>query len=155
MCSCLPQSSNGRSGLHVPDRQAIVRRRTFASRCCASSGHSVNSLRRERIARDGSAHGVLLLSRCRPGRAFCRRRRRFIAVSCPMADRLVPDVVAAKVVEHFAEIERNRVGEGKHEAYHAMLHTLKDRYGVERRREARPTRICPRRRELVGACDTD
>jgi hemerythrin-like domain-containing protein len=48
----------------------------------------------------------------------------------PMADRLVPDDVAAKVVEQFEEIERNRVGEGKHEAYHAMLHSLKDLYGA-------------------------
>lgn len=48
----------------------------------------------------------------------------------PMADRLVPDDVAATVMEKFEEIERVRVGEGKHEAYHAMLHTLKDFYGV-------------------------
>ncbi|HEX7484874.1 MAG TPA: hemerythrin domain-containing protein [Vicinamibacterales bacterium] len=48
----------------------------------------------------------------------------------PMADRLVPDEVATKVVEQFAAIERDRVGEGKHEAFHVMLHTLKDRYGV-------------------------
>jgi len=48
----------------------------------------------------------------------------------PMADRLVPDEAAAKVVEQFAIIERDRVGEGKHEAYHAMLHTLRERYGV-------------------------
>lgn len=48
----------------------------------------------------------------------------------PMADRLVPDEAAAKIVEQFEEIERDRVGAGKHEAYHAMLHTLKDRYGV-------------------------
>jgi hemerythrin-like domain-containing protein len=48
----------------------------------------------------------------------------------PMADRLVPDEAAAKVLEQFATIERDRVGEGKHETYHVMLHTLKDRYGV-------------------------
>ena len=48
----------------------------------------------------------------------------------PMADRLVPDEVAAKIVEQFEAIERDRVGEGKHEAYHAMLHTLKDCYGL-------------------------
>lgn len=48
----------------------------------------------------------------------------------PMADRLVPDEVAAKIVEQFEEIERNRVGEGKHEAYHAMLHRLKGLYEV-------------------------
>lgn len=48
----------------------------------------------------------------------------------PMADRLVPEDVAATLAEKFEEIERDRVGEGKHEAYHAMLHTLKDLYGV-------------------------
>jgi hemerythrin-like domain-containing protein len=47
-------------------------------------------------------------------------------VLLPMADRLVPDDVAGKVVGQFEEIERIRVGEGKHEAYHAMLHGLKD-----------------------------
>jgi hemerythrin-like domain-containing protein len=48
----------------------------------------------------------------------------------PMADRLVPDEVAARLVEQFEGIERDRVGEGKHDAYHAMLHRLKDLYGV-------------------------
>ena len=48
----------------------------------------------------------------------------------PMADRLVPDDAAAKLLEQFEEIERDRVGAGRHEAYHAMLHALKDRYGV-------------------------
>ena len=35
----------------------------------------------------------------------------------PMADRLVPDDVAVIMVERFEAIERDRVGEGKHEAY--------------------------------------
>jgi hemerythrin-like domain-containing protein len=48
----------------------------------------------------------------------------------PMADRLIPDGVAATLAERFEQIERDRVGEGKHEAYHTMLHTLKDLYGV-------------------------
>jgi hemerythrin-like domain-containing protein len=48
----------------------------------------------------------------------------------PMADRLVPDEAAATLLEQFEAIERDRVGEGRHEAYHAMLHTLKDRYGL-------------------------
>jgi hemerythrin-like domain-containing protein len=48
----------------------------------------------------------------------------------PMADRLVPVDVAARLYEQFEEIERDRVGEGRHEAYHAMLHHLKDHYGV-------------------------
>ncbi|MFH1017067.1 MAG: hemerythrin domain-containing protein [Pseudomonadota bacterium] len=49
----------------------------------------------------------------------------------PMADRLLPDDVAAKMLERFEVIERDRVGEGKHEAYHAMLHRLKDIYRIE------------------------
>jgi len=48
----------------------------------------------------------------------------------PMADRLVPDDVAAKMVDQFDAIERDRVGEGKHEAYHAMLGRLKHLYRV-------------------------
>lgn len=49
----------------------------------------------------------------------------------PTADRLVPDDAAATLVEKYDEIERERVGEGKHEAYHAMLYELKDRYEIE------------------------
>jgi hemerythrin-like domain-containing protein len=52
------------------------------------------------------------------------------SVLFPMADRVLPDEVAASLTERFEEIERDRVGEGKHEAYHAMLNDLKDRYGV-------------------------
>jgi hemerythrin-like domain-containing protein len=48
----------------------------------------------------------------------------------PMADRLVPQHVAVRLVERFDVIERDRVGEGRHEAYHAMLLELKDHYGV-------------------------
>jgi hemerythrin-like domain-containing protein len=48
----------------------------------------------------------------------------------PMADRLVPENVAASLLERFEAIERDRVGEGKHEAYHALLHHLKNLYGV-------------------------
>ncbi len=48
----------------------------------------------------------------------------------PMADQLVPDEVAAGMLEKFEAIERDRVGEGKHEAYHAMLHSLTEVYGV-------------------------
>lgn len=52
------------------------------------------------------------------------------SVLFPMADSLVPEDVAAMLVERFEEIERDRVGEGKHEAYHAMLHNLRDQYGI-------------------------
>jgi len=48
----------------------------------------------------------------------------------PMADQLVPVDIAARLAEQFAEIEPERVGKDKHEAYHTMLHNLKDRYGV-------------------------
>ena len=48
----------------------------------------------------------------------------------PMADRLVPEDVAVRLYEQFDEIERDRVGEGKHEAYHEMLHALKSLYGI-------------------------
>lgn len=52
------------------------------------------------------------------------------SVLFPMADRLVPEAVATSIAERFEAIERDRVGEGKHEAYHAMLHHLGDFYGV-------------------------
>jgi hemerythrin-like domain-containing protein len=48
----------------------------------------------------------------------------------PMADRLVPEDAATRLAEQLEEIERDRVGEGKHEAYHEMLHGLKDHYGI-------------------------
>lgn len=48
----------------------------------------------------------------------------------PMADRLLLDDDAAKIIERFEEIERDRVGAGKHEAYHDMLHRLGEIYRV-------------------------
>ena len=48
----------------------------------------------------------------------------------PMADQLVPAEVAVKLVAQFEAIEGERIGAGKHEAYHTLLHHLKDRYGV-------------------------
>jgi len=48
----------------------------------------------------------------------------------PMADRLIDGVVAEQLAEQFEVIEQERVGEGKHEAYHAMLHGLKEHYGI-------------------------
>jgi hypothetical protein len=47
-----------------------------------------------------------------------------------MTHRLLPDAEAAKMIERFEEIERDRVGTGKHEAYHEMLHRLKDFYRI-------------------------
>jgi hemerythrin-like domain-containing protein len=48
----------------------------------------------------------------------------------PIADRLLSGTEAAKMIERFEEIERDRVGVGKHEAYHDMLHRLKETYQV-------------------------
>ncbi|MDA8126595.1 MAG: hemerythrin domain-containing protein [Deltaproteobacteria bacterium] len=48
----------------------------------------------------------------------------------PMADRLIDGAVAAQLAEQFEVIEQERVGEGKHEAYHAMLHGLMAHYGI-------------------------
>lgn len=47
----------------------------------------------------------------------------------PMAEELVPPDAAADLVARFDAIERERVGEGKHEEYHAMLDRLKAIYG--------------------------
>jgi len=46
----------------------------------------------------------------------------------PMADRLLPADVAAQLAERFEAIERERIGVGKHEAYHDLLHRLNQRY---------------------------
>jgi len=47
----------------------------------------------------------------------------------PLADRLLAEM-DDKLNEEFETIERERVGQGKHEAYHAMLRTLHGHYGV-------------------------
>jgi hemerythrin-like domain-containing protein len=47
----------------------------------------------------------------------------------PMADRLIPADRASELVQEFDRIELEHVGEGKHEAYHRMLHDLRERYG--------------------------
>jgi hemerythrin-like domain-containing protein len=48
----------------------------------------------------------------------------------PLADRVVPEDVAARLYAQFEAIERERVGEGRHEAYHELLHALKKRYAI-------------------------
>jgi hemerythrin-like domain-containing protein len=48
----------------------------------------------------------------------------------PMADRVVPEEAAVVMTRRFEEIERDRVGPGKHEEYHALLHDLKEAWGV-------------------------
>jgi hemerythrin-like domain-containing protein len=48
----------------------------------------------------------------------------------PMADRLVPDEAAATIAARFEAIERERIGAGKHEAYHMMLQRLSGAYEI-------------------------
>lgn len=48
----------------------------------------------------------------------------------PIADRLVPDDVAVTIADEFEEIESDRMGKAKHEAYHTMLRRLKGLYEV-------------------------
>jgi hemerythrin-like domain-containing protein len=48
----------------------------------------------------------------------------------PMADRLLSDDDSANIIERFETIERDRIGPGKHEAYHEMLHRLREAYGI-------------------------
>jgi len=68
------------------------------------------------------------LAYCNGLRAHIRKENQ---VLFPMVDRLIPEDGAAGLAEKFEATERERVGEGKHEAYHAMLRALKDRYQVE------------------------
>ncbi|HWQ07675.1 MAG TPA: hemerythrin domain-containing protein [Holophaga sp.] len=46
----------------------------------------------------------------------------------PMAACLMDEAAAAEMAQAFDRIELEHVGDGKHEAYHRMLHALKDRY---------------------------
>jgi hemerythrin-like domain-containing protein len=46
----------------------------------------------------------------------------------PIADRLLGKDEDMRMVDRFEEIEHDRVGVGKHEAYHDMLHHLKEIY---------------------------
>jgi hemerythrin-like domain-containing protein len=46
----------------------------------------------------------------------------------PMADRLLAPVEDVKLVEGFEELERTRIGAGRHEQFHALLARLKKSY---------------------------
>jgi hemerythrin-like domain-containing protein len=46
----------------------------------------------------------------------------------PMAESLLSDATDAQMTEGFETIERERIGQGKHEQFHSMLHQLKDQY---------------------------
>jgi len=50
------------------------------------------------------------------------------AVLFNMADSMIPEAKQAELIERFEEIEEKRVGHGKHEEFHRMLHSLRDRY---------------------------
>jgi hemerythrin-like domain-containing protein len=85
----------------------------------------------DRLRRGEAGAAVAILGHAREYRELLRAHiHKENSVLFPMADRLVPDEVAATLLEQFEAIERDRVGEGRHEAYHAMLHVLKDRYGL-------------------------
>jgi hemerythrin-like domain-containing protein len=47
----------------------------------------------------------------------------------PTAEETIPSDVAADLASRFDEIEHDRVGDGKHESYHAMIAGLKQTYG--------------------------
>jgi hemerythrin-like domain-containing protein len=51
----------------------------------------------------------------------------------PMADQVVTPEEAEGVRARFEAVERDQVGPGRHEAYHAMLDRLRDAYGVRPR----------------------
>jgi len=46
----------------------------------------------------------------------------------PMGEKLLSEKKDEELIEGFELIERERVGEGKHEQFHKMLHTLKSYY---------------------------
>lgn len=48
----------------------------------------------------------------------------------PMADQIVTSDEAERVLARFDAVERDQVGPGRHEAYHAMLDRLRQTYGV-------------------------
>ena len=51
----------------------------------------------------------------------------------PIADQVVTPEEAERVRARFEAVEKDQVGPGRHEAYHAMLERLRDAYGVRPR----------------------
>jgi len=45
-----------------------------------------------------------------------------------MADSKISETIQAELLEGFKEIEERRIGYGKHEEFHKMLHALRDEY---------------------------
>jgi hemerythrin-like domain-containing protein len=48
----------------------------------------------------------------------------------PIADQIIPPEAASDMAERFATVERERVGPGRHEAYHHMLQDLAGFYHI-------------------------
>jgi hemerythrin-like domain-containing protein len=46
----------------------------------------------------------------------------------PMVDMELPEETHHELIEKFEELERDRIGIGKHEELHELLHRLKDKY---------------------------
>jgi hemerythrin-like domain-containing protein len=46
----------------------------------------------------------------------------------PIADMQLPDETQRELIEKFEELEQDRIGIGKHEELHELLHHLKDKY---------------------------
>lgn len=46
----------------------------------------------------------------------------------PLADKVLDADATAKLCENFEKLERERIGAGKHEEFHALLDTLQDLY---------------------------
>lgn len=80
---------------------------------------------------DERAHGVIRDAAASYQELLRAHIKKEDSVIFPMAEKILPDQVSVELMHAFEEIERDRVGEGKHEAYHAVLHTLKDHYGVQ------------------------
>ncbi|HNV04257.1 MAG TPA: hemerythrin domain-containing protein [Vicinamibacterales bacterium] len=100
-----------------------------------------HGLGRERVA--GMAAGLDELRKGVPGavaaiRAHAAAYRDILrshihkenSVLFPMADRVVPADAADALAAKFEAIERDRIGAGRHEAFHAMLSALKGYYGT-------------------------
>lgn len=45
-----------------------------------------------------------------------------------MAERMLPPAVHAQLAEEFAKVEHERIGDGVHEKYHALIHELERTY---------------------------
>ncbi len=71
---------------------------------------------------------------CAPAEAYSALLRAHIAkentVLFPMADRLLSAETQELLWERFERIEEERIGVGRHEAFHTLLDTLENTYGT-------------------------